>query len=858
LPGKLPQKRLTREAARGFSSYGNQIGLATGQVREIYHPGFVAKRMEIGAVAGAAPLENVLRAVPSPGDRILLVGGRTGRDGCGGATGSSKSHTEQSMQMCGAEVQKGNPVTERKLQRLFRNPEAARMIKRCNDFGAGGVSVAVGELTDGLDIDLDMAPKKYEGLGGTELAISESQERMAVVVDARDKERFIEFCLEENVEAAEIASVVAEPRMRMRWRGEVIADLPRALMDTNGAKQNSRAIIAAPSDRAPFTDGLGGDTAERWIELMGDLNVCGQIGLSEQFDSTIGAASVLTPFGGKHQLTPAEASVCKLPALKGETNTATILAHGYDPVISEWSPFHGAVCAVVETLAKITACGGDHTRTRFSFQEYFEKLGGDALKWGKPAAGMLGAYWAQIKSGCAAIGGKDSMSGTFHDISVPPVVAAFGMCVCDARHVISPEFKRPGSKVVAAAVNLGADHLPDFGALRANYSKIHELIKSGRILAAGSAGRFGMAETLAKMCFGNGIGLRLDDAAGLFAPANGAIILEMPDISGIPESWAVVGETHEQPQIHAGSHRIPISELLNAWMSALEPIFPVKPKTGASVPEYGFEAKGKEFPKPARLNIKPRVFMPLFPGTNCEYDAQRAFERASASVDTLVFRNLTPSDVDASIAAMSKAIGLADILMFNGGFSAGDEPDGSAKFITAVCRNPFISDAIHSLIERGGLILGICNGFQALLKLGLLTQGKITLLDAGDPTLSYNTLGRHISHIAATRIVSNSSPWLANVKPGDLHSMPISHGEGRFAASDEAVRALFANGQVATVYHGENPNGSDGWIEGIISPCGRILGKMGHSERFGANTYKNIPGIFDQRIFESGVSYFMV
>ncbi|GHV04677.1 phosphoribosylformylglycinamidine synthase [Clostridia bacterium] len=839
LSGKLPQKRITQQAAHGFSSYGNQIGLATGLVREIYDEGFVAKRMEIGAVVGAAPAANIVREIPAAGDVVLLVGGRTGRDGCGGATGSSKAHSESSILTCGAEVQKGNPVTERKLQRLFRNPEAARKIKRCNDFGAGGVAVAVGELADGLTINLDAVPKKYEGLDGTELAISESQERMAVVTRAVDADAFIALCNAENLEATRIAVVTDDRVLRMSWRGDTIVELPRELMDTNGARQTTAAIITSPADTTPFTPKYSDIPS-----LLSDLNVCSQRGLAERFDASIGAGTVFMPFGGKNQLTPAQSSVCKIPA--DGTSAATIMSHGYDPEIAKWSPFHGAVYAVVEALAKITAAGGDYSRARLTFQEYFEKLGRDPEKWGNPLAGLLGAYYAQIATGCAAIGGKDSMSGTYKDIHVPPTVVAFALAVADARELISPELKRTDSTLVLAPIAYGADALPDFKSLADTYAAVRELIKNGKVLAAHTVGRFGLAEVLPLMAFGNKIGIKVREI-DLFKPRMGAIVLEMLDASKLPDSWQVIGETQSAPEV-AG---YPIDTLLAAWESTLNPIFPTT--TEQNTPDMPANPIAR---KKVIIPRKPTVFLPIFPGTNCEYDSERAFTRAGAEVKPLVFRNLNAAEVEQSLQAMRRAIDGGDIIMLSGGFSAGDEPDGSAKFITAVFRNAEIAEATHRLLDRGGLILGICNGFQALLKLGLLTRGRISDTDEQSPTLTFNTIGRHISRIARTRIMSTNSPWLAGTRLGEVHNVPLSHGEGRFVCDSRTFQAMADLGQIATVYDGENPNGSLHGVEGIISPDGKIFGKMGHSERFSQHTYKNIPGNFDQKLFESACLYF--
>ncbi len=870
IKGKLPQKKITTEAAKGFSSYGNQIGLATGQVAEVYHDGFVAKRMEIGAVVGAAPRKNVYREAPAPGDYVILIGGRTGRDGCGGATGSSKEHNEQSIAKCGAEVQKGNPITERKIQRAFRNPELSRLIKRCNDFGAGGVSVAVGELADGLEINLDLVLKKYEGLDGTELAISESQERMAVVTTSTDAERLIELCLEENLEAYKIAEVVSEKRLQMFWRGDKIVDLSRAFLNSNGAKQFTTAKITAPDskevflfDREDLTKGGTTDSIkEKWLKNLSNLNVCSQKGLVERFDSTIGTGTVLLPFGGETGLTPTEASISKIPVLRGETNAVTIMTYGYDPYLSQWSPFHGAVYAVVHALAKVAAAGGSYEKTRLSFQEYFERLGTAPEKWGKPLSGLLGAFYAQMETGIGAIGGKDSMSGTFNSLNVPPVVTAFALCPGNAENIISPEFKHDGSCVVYLPLPKNEYNLPCFTTLSKNYTKLHEQTCKGKILSAHTVGGYGVSEAISKMCFGNMIGVELDgDGIPLFSADYGSLVLEISkseDVNSILEglTYTIIGKTTGRSSIVLKKQEaeIPLEEAIGSWQKTLEDIFPSK-ASYLTINDDPILAKDTVKKQGSKVKYaKPRIFIPVFPGTNCEYDSRRAFEKAGGVVNELVFKNLSLDQIASSTEKIKELIDGSQILMLPGGFSAGDEPDGSAKFITAVFRNPIVKEAVHRLLkERDGLVLGICNGFQALIKLGLLTKGEISDTEA---TLTYNTVGRHISLMASTKVVSNRSPWMQGCSVGDVHKIPLSHGEGRFVASEEVINELFAKEQVATVYTAFNPNGSAHAIEGITSPCGRVFGKMGHSERIGKNLYKNILGNTDQKLFESGINYF--
>jgi len=884
LPGKLPQRKITTVAAQGFSSYGNQVGLATGQVVEVYEEGYVAKRMELGAVIGAAPRHNVVREKPEPGDVVILLGGRTGRDGCGGATGSSKEHDEQSLVKSGAEVQKGNPPTERKIQRLFRNPSVSRLIKKCNDFGAGGVVVAIGELADGLEINLDAIPKKYEGLDGTELAISESQERMAVLVSPKDVQAFISAAAEENLEATPVAYVIREPRVRIWWRGKLIVDISREFLNTNGVKRKSRAVVSAPSEEGNFFEKLpqevsmcNVDIKKAWLNNLERLNVCSQKGLVERFDSTIGAGTVLLPFGGKYQLSPAEGMVAKIPVLEGDTSTGTIMTFGYNPVLAKWSPFHGAVFAIVEAVSKVCALGGDWRRIRFTLQEYFGKPGDDPVKWGKPLAALLGAYYAQLKLGLPSIGGKDSMSGTFKDMDVPPTLVAFAVDTVDVNHVISTEFKKAGSKVVLVPLRRDCNGLPDFEQLKANYTRIHSLIKSGKVLAASTVKTGGIAEAISKMCFGNMLGFvfeKVDDLSSLFRPDYGSIVLEIPadeDPAALFDGieYQLLGCTDEKPKISVNGATINLEEALQSWEKPLEDVFPTRLREEVHPqdnPDMGLFTRGIR-QKPRVRIAKPRVFIPVFPGTNCEYDTARAFEKAGGVVDVFVIRNLTPQDIEESIEEMVKRIDNSQIIAIPGGFSGGDEPDGSGKFIATTFRNPYIKEAVIRLLkERDGLILGICNGFQALIKLGLVPYGEIRDMTEHSPTLTFNTIGRHVSRMVYTKVVSNLSPWFSKVRPGDIHAVAVSHGEGRFIASPEQVAELFRNGQVATQYvdFGKptydirfNPNGSLMAIEGITSPDGRVLGKMGHSERIGTNVAKNIPGEKDQRIFEAGVEYFM-
>ncbi len=888
LPGKLPQKKITTGAAAGYSSYGNQIGLATGQVTELYDEGFVAKRMEIGAVIGAAPRKNVKREKPLPGDIIILLGGRTGRDGCGGATGSSKEHTEESLLTCSAEVQKGNPPTERKIQRLFRNPSVSSLIKKSNDFGAGGVAVAIGELADGLEIYLDRIPKKYDGLDGTELAISESQERMAVVIAKEDEAEFMKHVQAENLEATVIAQVSTEPRLRMYWRDATIVNISRDFLDTNGVKQLTDVRVAAVQRENSYFTSLPQeivqylDRTERvWLMNLMRLNVCSQKGLVEMFDSTIGAATVLMPFGGRYQDSPQEGMAAKIPVLHGETTTGTLMSYGYNPQIGLWSPFHGALYAIVEACAKITAMGGDYRSIRLSLQEYFERLGKDPLKWGKPFAALLGAYTAQRKLGIPAIGGKDSMSGTFRDLNVPPTLVAFAVNVSDVRRIVSSEFKGSGSKVILLPLSRNENDLPDFSQLDKNYSRVFELAGQQKILAAQSVGEGGIAAAVSKMCFGNRIGITLtaseDNLRPLFEPLYGSLLLEISAnenpaalLAGL--DYTLLGTTTAEPDITVGSTSIPLVRALAHWESTLEAVFPTRAQVSFSgQPLDALKVnKNRSYPAHSKAKTslaKPRVLIPVFPGTNCEYDTAKALSKAGAFVDTMIIRNLTSAAIESSIAELSAKIGKSQIIVFPGGFSAGDEPEGSGKFIAATFRNPYLKEAVTDLLQnRDGLILGICNGFQALVKLGLLPYGEIREIDEISPTLTFNTIGRHKSKMIHTKVTSTLSPWLYNLEPGTIHTIPASHGEGRFVASEAVLDALFANGQVASQYvdlDGNpsydinfNPNGSMQAIEGITSPDGRVFGKMGHTERVSPYVAINIPGDKDQPIFTAGINYF--
>ena len=869
LSGKLMQRKITKGAASGYSSYGNQIGLATGQVAEVYHEGYVAKRMEIGAVIGAAPKSNVVRERPTAGDVIVLLGGRTGRDGIGGATGSSKAHTEESVTTCGSEVQKGNPPVERKIQRLFRDEKVTTLIKRCNDFGAGGVSVAIGELADGLVINLDKVPKKYDGLDGTELAISESQERMAVVVRSTDAEKFIEYANAENLEATIVATVTDENRLVMNWRGKTICDISRDFLNTNGATKNTDIEVVLPDTaNRVFDREVVTDVKAKWLETLSSLNVCSQKGLCEMFDSTIGANSVLMPFGGKYQLTPTDGMAAKVPVLGGTTNTATVMTYGYDPYLSSWSPFHGACYAVIESVSKAVAMGADYKKIYLTFQEYFERLGTDAKRWGKPFAALLGAYRTQLELGIAAIGGKDSMSGSFNELDVPPTLTSFAVAPVKADKIISGEIKKAGSKLVLYTLKRDDNDMPDFEALKAMYDKVHTLIESGKVLSSYTVKSHGLAEAISKMAFGNMIGVELSDNVTndmLFYAPLGSIILEVAEDT-VADGATLIGRTISEPTLKACGVEIALSEACAVWQKPLEKVFPTKAGKFDSEPETYSYTKGAPTVATEKF-AKPRIFIPVFPGTNCEFDSAKVFENAGGVADVFVIRNLTADDVAYSMREMKKRIDNSQIIMVPGGFSGGDEPDGSGKFIATAFRNPAVGDAVMQMLKnRDGLMLGICNGFQALIKLGLVPYGEIRDLDENSPTLTFNTIGRHISRMALTRIATNNSPWLKNVEVGDIHSIALSHGEGRFIASPEQIAQLAANGQIATQYVTPegvatydidwNPNGSVSAIEGITSPDGRILGKMGHSERIGENIAKNVPGNKNQSIFEAGVAYF--
>ena len=873
LNGKLSQKKLVRGAAHGYSSYGNQIGLATGLVKEIYHPNYVAKRMEIGAVMGAAPRKNVIRENSDPGDIIILLGGRTGRDGCGGATGSSKVHTEQSLETCGAEVQKGNAPTERKIQRLFRREEVSRLIKKCNDFGAGGVSVVIGELADGLTVDLDKVPKKYAGLDGTELAISESQERMAVVVDPSNVKEFLEYAAQENLEAVEVAVVTEEPRLILNWRGKDIVNLSRAFLDTNGAHQETDVEVEAPKeDDNYFKKNVETcDVRETWLSVLSDLNVCSQKGLVEMFDASIGAASVFMPYGGQYQMTETQTMVAKLPMLKGKTNTVTMMSYGFDPYLSSWSPYHGAVYAVVESIAKIVACGGDMKKIRFTFQEYFRRMTEDPKRWSQPFAALLGAYEAQLKFGLPSIGGKDSMSGTFNDIDVPPTLVSFAVDVADYQNIITPEFKKAGNKIVEFVIDRDEYDLPVYEKVAALYETISGMIADGVIVSAYAVNGKGIAAAISKMAFGNRFGVSIDAGVAkelLFKEGLGNIIAEVAadKVEALSKSAVIIGEVTEEEAFVYGDVKITMQEALASYTGTLEKVFPTKAYKGTeTVDSKIFGTKNVYICK--NKVAKPTVFIPVFPGTNCEYDSRKAFERAGADVITKVFRNLTASDIRESVEEFEKAIAKAQIIMFPGGFSAGDEPDGSAKFFATAFQNEKLKEAVNKLLkERDGLALGICNGFQALIKLGLVPNGEITGQTEDSPTLTFNTINRHISKMVYTKVVSNKSPWLMKAALGNTYVNPASHGEGRFVASKEWIDKLFANGQVATQYadfagnvsmdEEWNINGSYASIEGITSPDGRCFGKMAHSERRDTAVAMNIYGEQDLKIFESGVEYF--
>ena len=877
LNGKLPQRTIVLGAAHGYSSYGNQIGLATGQVSEIYHPNYVAKRMEVGAVIAAAPKENVVREEPKASDLVILLGGRTGRDGIGGATGSSKEHTEESINTCGAEVQKGNPPTERKIQRLFRNEKVAKMIKRCNDFGAGGVSVAIGELTRGLDINLDMVPKKYEGLDGTEIAISESQERMAVVVNKEDAKEFISLSAEENLEAIVVAEVTDTERLRMFWRGEKIVDLKREFLDTNGARQTTDVKVELPKEY-PLAIGEEVNVKERWMKTLTELNVASQKGLVERFDSTIGSGTVMMPFGGKYALTPAEGMAAKIPVLNGESKDATLMSYGFNPELGMWSPYHMAYYAVIESVTKIAAMGGDYRKIRLTFQEYFERLGNNPSRWGKPFAALLGAYQAQSDLGLPAIGGKDSMSGSFGQLDVPPTLVSFAVAVEKASKIVSNELKKVGSKLVLLMAEKNDDYTLNVETFKNNLEALYKLTSNKKVLSASTVRFGGIAETLSKISFGNKIGIKFHGLSKeeLFGLNYGSVIVEVAtdeDLNKAFEgcSYKVIGETIEKPVIISEEYDFTfnIDDLINVYEKKLSTVFKIKTeKSQESVPEIKVEEKKIILPSsPSIKAAKPRVIIPVFPGTNCEYDCNRAFTKAGAETTELVFKNYSKSALLESIEALEKQIRESQIIMIPGGFSAGDEPDGSGKFIATIFRNERIKDAVNDLLKnRDGLVLGICNGFQALIKLGLVPYGEIVDIEEDMATLTYNNINRHMSSIIRTKITSNKSPWFSEVNVGDIHNVAISHGEGRFIANEELLRQLITNDQIATQYvdlEGNvsldmpfNPNGSVLGIEGITSPDGRVLGKMGHSERIGEDLYVNVPGNFDQKIFESGVKYF--
>ena len=873
LHGKLPQRKIVTGAAHGYSSYGNQIGLATGLVKEIYHPDYVAKRMEIGAVMGAAPRRSVIRENSDPGDIIILLGGRTGRDGCGGATGSSKAHTESSIDTCGAEVQKGNAPTERKIQRLFRREEVSALIKKCNDFGAGGVSVAIGELADGLTIDLDKVPKKYAGLDGTELAISESQERMAVVVDSSNVDKMLAYAEEENLEAVVVATVTEDPRLVISWRGKEIVNISRAFLDTNGAHQETDVVVPMPSKEDSVLDQSVAvtDVKKKWLDTLKDLNVCSQKGLVEMFDSSIGAATVTMPYGGKYQLTETQSMIAKLPVLNGKCDTVTMMSYGLDPYLSSWSPYHGSVYAVISSVAKIVAAGGDYSKIRFTFQEYFERLGNDPKRWGKPMAALLGAYDAQIKLGLPSIGGKDSMSGTFNDIDVPPTLCSFAVNVGKIQDVVTPELKKAGNKLVRFSIKRDQYGLPGYEYLMNLYAGITKLIHDKVLVSTYAIGFGGVCEAVSKMAFGNKLGVELSTQipnSEYFRASYGDIIAEVSaeDIAKIDVDYVEIGSVLADAKFVCGGAEISMDEALAAWTGTLEKVFPTK----SDVEQKEIETKlydSKTVYVAKNKIAKPKVFIPVFPGTNCEYDTAKSFQAAGADTKTVVFKNMTEENITDSVNAFVNAIEESQILMFSGGFSAGDEPDGSAKFISSVFRNEKIKEAVNDLLtKRDGLALGICNGFQALIKLGLVPYGEITPQKEDSPTLTTNSIGRHISKTVYTKVITNKSPWLQKAELGGVYSIPASHGEGRFVASEEWIKKLFENGQVATQYvdidgnptmnEDFNPNGSYCAIEGITSPDGRVLGKMAHSERRGDGVALNIYGNQNQLIFESGVSYF--
>ena len=865
IKGKLPQKKIVTTAAAGYSSYGNQIGLATGQVNEIYHPGYVAKRMEVGAVVGAVPACNVVREEPAAGDVIILLGGKTGRDGCGGATGSSKSHNVESLSSCGAEVQKGNPPEERKIQRLFRNGDVTRMIKRCNDFGAGGVSVAIGELADGLEIDLDLVPKKYDGLDGTELAISESQERMAVVVAKEDAQKFLDAADRENLMATVVAKVTEQPRLVMFWRGKRIVDLSREFLGSNGAAKYTKVIAKAPAQKAHCCKNKDLSVKEKFETIMADLNVCSQRGLSDRFDSTIGANTVVMPYGGKTQLTPSQAMVAKIPMLHGETNTCSIMSWGFNPYISDQDQFKGAQLAVVESIAKIIASGGSRSRCWLSFQEYFEKIGTDPEKWGKPFQSLLGGLKAQLELGCAAIGGKDSMSGSFEDIHVPPTLISFAVSTAKVNNVVTDEFKAAGDKVYLLAPEYDENGMPIYENIRKVFDHMESLIASGKVKAVYTLGMKGLGEALCKMSFGNRIGFAAqENLHHLFKPVYGAFVFEASE--ELDTFAKLIGCTTEEYTLQINGETVDLQEIQQKWEATLEPVYPrITKAPQETVPTYNYECVER---KTSSIKLaQPRVLIPVFPGTNCEYDTARAFERAGAKADIVVIRNKTSEQIKESVELIREKIANSQIIAIPGGFSGGDEPEGSAKFIASFFRNPQITEAVMELLKnRDGLMCGICNGFQALVKLGLVPYGEIISTDASCPTLTYNVIDRHQSGLVRTRIASNKSPWLMHTNVGDIHTIAISHGEGRFVASEQLVKQLAENGQIATQYvdlegnptedYRFNPNGSIDAIEGITSPDGRIFGKMGHSERYTNGLYLNVDGDKDQKMFAGAVSYF--
>ena len=874
MKGKLPQKKLVRSAAHGYSSYGNQIGLATGLVKEIYHPDYVAKRMEIGAVMGAAPRRAVIRENSDPGDIIILLGGRTGRDGCGGATGSSKVHTEESIETCGAEVQKGNAPTERKIQRMFRREEVSKLIKKCNDFGAGGVSVAIGELADGLQINLDKVPKKYAGLDGTEIAISESQERMAVVVDPKDVDEFLGYAKEENLEAVKVAVVTEDPRLVLSWRGKEIVNISRAFLNTNGAHQETTVKVDIPSreDTILKKQVEVGDVKEKWLDTLKDLNVCSQKGLVEMFDGSIGAGSVFMPHGGKYQMTETQSMVAKLPVMHGKCDTVTMMSYGFDPYLSSWSPYHGAVYAVTESMAKIVACGGDYSKIRFTFQEYFRRMTEDPERWSQPFAALLGAYKAQIAYGLPSIGGKDSMSGTFEHIDVPPTLVSFAVDIAKEGDIITPELKKAGNKLVWMKIEKDEYELPVYEQVMDQYGKFADDIHNGKIVSAYALDRHGVIAAVSKMAFGNGMGVKIEhsmDARELFAPAFGDIVAEVPadKVGELSISYTVIGEVTDDAKFAFGDTEITLKEAEDAWTGTLEQVFRTVSDEASDEKVESPLYDTKDIVICGHKIAQPTVFIPVFPGTNCEYDSAKAFERAGAKVITKVFRNMDAADIVDSVNTFEKEIATSQIIMFPGGFSAGDEPDGSAKFFATAFQNAKLKEAVEKLLnERDGLVLGICNGFQTLVKLGLVPYGEVVGQTPDSPTLTYNTIGRHISKMVYTKVVTNKSPWLQGAELGGVYTNPASHGEGRFVASEEWLDKLFANGQVATQYcdldgnvsmdEEWNVNGSYRAIEGITSPDGRVLGKMAHSERRADSVAINIYGEQDMKIFESGVKYF--